>query len=272
MSLLHAGALCSAEYENVNSAPISSALPSESEPEKRNNITKFDGESFNYNIGFWIFKKMGIVKLQSKKEDNNIIVTIDAYTTGMIDKVLHRHNFYKTTMTLDNDTHKLKPLDTYEKKIKGDNERIKITNYDYVNNIRKFRIWKDGIFHRENEVTFDKKVSDDGISALYNLRNEMYGEIKEGASFNICTVYKDSSTDSEILVRSPKNSDKLSKWNNTPFNASFATDITMDPEIFDSEEGKLVILFTDDLLPIGFIAKDVLGFGDLYGVLKEGAN
>ena len=55
-------------------------------------------------------------------------------------------------------------------------------------------------------------------------------------------------------------------------NIRFAADITMDPEIFDSEEGKLVILFTGDLKPVGFIAKNVIGFGDLYGVLDEEVN
>ena len=46
----------------------------------------------------------------------------------------------------------------------------------------------------------------------------------------------------------------------------------VDPEVFDSKDGKVVVLFTDDLLPIGFIAKNVLGFGDLYGNLEEKTN
>ena len=112
-------------------------------------ITKFVGESLKYDVGFWIFNKIGTVELQTLRDGNNIVVTIDGSTTGMIDSILHRHNFYKTTLTLDKDMNRLKPLSTYEKKIKGDKERVKVTDYDYVNNMRKFTIWKNGKFRRE---------------------------------------------------------------------------------------------------------------------------
>ena len=100
----------------------------------------------------------------------------------------------------------------------------------------------------------------------------MYGKIKDGARFNISTAYKDRTSDSTIYVRTPVNSDNLYKRMGSNFTASFAAEISIDPEVFDSKDGKVVILFTDDLLPIGFIAKNVLGFGDLYGNLEEKAN
>ncbi|MBT6562892.1 MAG: DUF3108 domain-containing protein [Candidatus Scalindua sp.] len=235
-------------------------------------ITKFVGESLKYDVGFWIFNKIGTVELQTLRDGNNIVVTIDGSTTGMIDSILHRHNLYKTTLTLDKDMNRLKPLSTYEKKIKGDKERVKVTDYDYVNNMRKFTIWKNGKFRREREVKLDSKVSDDGISAFYNLRSEMYGEIKDGARFNISTAYKDRTSDSTIYVRTPVNSDNLYKRMGSNLTASFAAEISIDPEVFDSKDGKVVILFTDDFLPIGFIAKNVFGFGDLYGNLEEKTN
>lgn len=268
----HMGYLFSEEYEKERNALTSSALSLEIERENKNNFTRFDGELFKYNIGIWFFKKMGTATLHCKKEHDHMIVTIDAATTGMIGKMLHRHNTYRTTMFLDKDTNSLKPLDTYEKKIKGEKERIKITNYDYIKDVRKYRIWKNGTFRRENEIKLESRVRDDGISAFYNLRNEMYGEVKEGAIFDICTAYRDRSTDSKVYIRLPEKSDKLSKWDKGGINVRFAADITMDPEIFDSEGGKLVILFTEDLKPVGFIARDVVGFGDLYGVLESNTN
>ena len=138
--------------------------------------------------------------------------------------------------------------------------------------MRKFTIWKNGKFRREREVKLDSKVSDDGISAFYNLRSEMYGEIKDGARFNISTAYKDRTSDSTIYVRTPVSSDNLYKRMGSNFTASFAAEINIDPEVFDSKDGKVVILFTDDLMPIGFIAKNVFGFGDLYGNLEEKTN
>ena len=60
---------------------------------------------------------MGTATLQCKVEEGNVTVTLDAYTTGLIDKILHRHNNYKATLVLDKSTNKLKPLVTYEEKI-----------------------------------------------------------------------------------------------------------------------------------------------------------
>ncbi len=270
ISFFHIESLCS--EENVSKDIVTSHTDFSHGTETECDITKYVGETLKYNVGFWIFNKIGTVELQTLRDGNNIVVTIDSSTTGMIDSILHRHNFYKTTLTLDKDMNRLKPLNTYEKKIKGDKERVKVTDYDYVNNLRKFTIWKNGKFRREREVKLDSKASDDGISAFYNLRSEMYGEIKDGASFNISTTYKDRTSDSTIYVRTQENSDNLYKRQGSNFTASFAAEISIDPEVFDSKDGKVVILFTDDLLPIGFIAKNVLGFGDLYGNLEEKAN
>ena len=270
ISLINIKTLCSEEDVNKNIVTTHTGLSHGTETEY--DITKFVGESLKYDVGFWIFNKIGIVELHTLRDGNNIVVTIDGSTTGMIDSILHRHNVYKTTLALDKDIKRLKPLSTYEKKIKGDKERVKVTDYDYLNNMRKYTIWKDGKFRREREVKLESKVSDDGISAFYNLRGEMYGEIKDGARFNICTAYKDRTSDSTIYIRTPANSDNLYKRMGSNFTASFAAEINIDPEVFDSKNGKVVILFTDDLLPIGFIAKNVLGFGDLYGNLEEETN
>ena len=270
ISFINIETLCS--EEDVSKGIVTTRTGLSLGTETECDITKFVGESLKYNVGFWIFNKIGTVELQTLRDGNNIVVTIDGSTTGMIDSILHRHNFYKTTLTLDKEMNRLKPLSTYEKKIKGDKERVKVTDYDYVSNMRKFTIWRNGKFHREREVKFDGKVSDDGISAFYNLRSEMYGEIKDGAKFNICTAYKDRTSDSTIYVRTPVNSDSLYKRMGSNLTASFAAELNIDPEVFDSKDGKVLILFTDDLLPIGFIAKNVFGFGDLYGNLEEKTN
>ena len=130
----------------------------------------------------------------------------------MIDSILHRHNFYKTTLTLDKDMNRLKPLSTYEKKIKGDKERVKVTDYDYVKNMRKFTIWKE----RENSVENAKlslivKLVTTESQRFITSEVKCTGEIKDGARFNISTAYKDRTSDSTIYVRTPINSDNLYK-------------------------------------------------------------
>jgi hypothetical protein len=110
------------------------------------------------------------------------------------------------------------------------------------------------------------------ISVTYNFRNEIYGEVKEGSSFNISTVYKDKSPNFSANVRSAEDSDELSKWQDIIPDIKYVVDVALDPELLDSKEGKLVVLLTDDLIPVGYVAKDVIGFGDLYGFLEEDVN
>ncbi|GJQ59963.1 MAG: DUF3108 domain-containing protein [Candidatus Scalindua sp. AMX11] len=232
-------------------------------------IGKFEDEFLKYNIGFWFFKKMGEVTLQCKRETNTLAITIDGCTTGLVDKIVHRHNVYKTTMVFDEETKRLKPVSSYEKKIKGDEERVKITHYDYGKNIRKFTILRNGVFRREQEVNLDTASNDDGISAFYNLRNESYGRVKDGANFTIKTAHKERISESKISVRSIADSDDLSRWKDRTRDVELMAEITLDPEVIESKQGKLDILLTGDFLPIGFIVRDVIGFGDLYGVLEQ---
>jgi len=153
VSVINIKTLCS--EEDVGKETVTTHTGSSHGTDMESDVTKFVGESLKFHIGFWIFNKIGTVELQTLRDGNNIVVTIDGSTTGMIDSILHRHNFYKTTLTLDKEMNRLKPLSTYEKKIKGDKERVKVTDYDYVNHMRKFTIWKNGKFRREREVKLD---------------------------------------------------------------------------------------------------------------------
>ena len=126
--------------------------------------------------------------------------------------------------------------------------------------------------HKEGSLQLEPDGCDDMISVSYNFRNEIYGEVKEGASLNITTVYKDKSPNFSANVRSADNSNELSKWKDLFPDIKYVVDVALDPELLDSKEGKLVILLTEDLTPVGYVAKDVIGFGDLYGFLEEDVN
>lgn len=77
---------------------------------------KFEGEVLKYNIGFWLFKKVGTATFKCEKDGDNLVVTIDAHTEGFLDKIIHRHNIYRTTMVIDDITDRLKPINSYRKK------------------------------------------------------------------------------------------------------------------------------------------------------------
>jgi len=233
---------------------------------------KFEGEVLKYNIGFWLFKKVGTATFRCEKNGDGLVVTIDASTAGFLDKIIHRHNIYRTTMIIDDITDRLKPINSYEKKVKREKERIMVTDYDYDNNIYNYKTWRHGVVHKEGSLKLESGVCDDMISVSYNFRNEIYGEVKEGASFNITTVYKDKSPNFSANVRSVEGSDELSKWQDIIPDIKYIVDVTLDPELLDSKGGKLVVLLTEDLTPVGYVAKDVVGFGDLYGFLEEDIN
>ncbi len=263
------GLLLSFFFHNTVSTP---AFPSSNERGKKNDVRKFEGEVLKYNIGFWLFKKVGTATFKCERNSNDLVVTIDACTVGFLDKIIHRHNIYRTVMKIEDGTSRLMPVSSYEKKIKRGKERVMITNYDYENNICNFETWKNGVIYKKGSVKLEPDKCDDMMSVSYNFRNEIYGGVKEGASFNITTVYKDKFPSFSANVRSAGNSDELSKWKDIIPNVKYVADVALDPEVLDSEEGKLVVLYTEDLIPVGYIAKDVIGFGDLYGILVEDEN
>ncbi|KKN18297.1 hypothetical protein LCGC14_0957190 [marine sediment metagenome] len=263
------GLLLAFFFHNVVSTP---AFPSGSEQGRKNDVKKFEGEVLKYNIGFWLFKRIGAATFKCERNSNNLVVTIDAGTAGFFDKIIHRHNIYRTIMKIEDGTNRLMPISSYEKKIKRKKERVMATNYDYENDICNFKTWRNGVIHKEGSVKLEPDKCDDMISVSYNFRNEIYGEVKEGASFNVTTVYKDKSPNFSVNVSSADNSDELSKWKDIITDVKYVTDIALDPEVLDSKEGKLIVLYTEDLVPVGFIAKDVIGFGDLYGFLIEDAD
>ncbi len=230
---------------------------------------KFEGEVLKYNIGFWLFKNVGTAPFKCEKKDDGLVVTIDACTAGFLDKMIHRHNIYRTTMTIDNITNRLKPVNSYEKKVKREKERIMITDYDYENNICNYKTWRHGVVYKEGSIELEPEGCDDMISVTYNLRNEIYGDVKDGATFNITTVYKYKSPNFSANVRSAEYSDELSKWQDIIPDIKYVVNVALDPELLDSKEGKLIVLLTEDLIPVVYVAKDVIGFGDLYGVLDR---
>jgi hypothetical protein len=263
------GLLLAFFFHNVISTP---AFPSDNEQSRRNNVKKFEGEVLKYNIGFWLFKKVGTVTFKCDRNSNDLVVTIDACTVGFFDKIIHRHNIYRTIMKVEDGTNRLMPISSYEKKIKREKERVMITNYDYEKNICEYKTWREGVIRKEGSVRLEPDKCDDMISVSYNFRNEIYGEVKDGTGFNITTVYKDKFPGFSVNVHSADNSDEFSKWKDIIPNVKYVADVLLDPEILDSKEGKLVVLYTEDLIPVGFIAKDIIGFGDLYGFLVEDEN
>jgi hypothetical protein len=256
-------------FHNAVSTP---AFPSGSEQGRKNDVRKFEGEVLKYNIGFWIFKKVGTATFKCERSSNDLVVTIDAGTAGFLDKIIHRHNIYRTIMKIEDGTNRLMPVSSYEKKIKRKKERVMITNYDYDNNMCEYKTWRNGAIHKKGSLKLETGKCDDTISVGYNFRNEIYGEVKEGASFNITTVYKDKPTNLNVNVSSADNAVELSKWINIIPDVKYVTNVALDPGVLDSKEGKLVVLYTEDLIPVCFIAKDVIGFGDLYGLLVEDEN
>ena len=124
---------------------------------------KFEGEVLKYNIGFWLFKKVGTATFKCEKDGDNLVVTIDAHTEGFLDKIIHRHNIYRTTMVIDDITDRLKPINSYEKKIKRKKERVMVTDYDYENNICNYKTWRRGVVHKEGSLKLEPKGCDDMI-------------------------------------------------------------------------------------------------------------
>jgi len=142
----------------------------------------FKGEELVYEIGVWLFKRAAMGRLSFKEMDKRgcYMATLQAETLGVLGWLSrYRVDTYRATMEEIDGGRCLRSL-SFEEDVKiGSKLRRKIHVFDYQK--RKWiqlRRSKDGVMERTEEEIPPGKVYDDFITASYNFRYGVYGEIQ----------------------------------------------------------------------------------------------
>ncbi len=230
----------------------------------------FVGEKFTYQIGFWILDNVatGSISLE-KGPDGDYIATLTAQTTGVVGWLLrYRKDTYTAHMKMIDGGRRF-ITKTFEKRVEFRGKvRRGITKLDYEKRLLTWRSWGGGKEEKSGRDEIPEGVYYDGpLTAFYNFRYGVYGPIEEGRTYNIKTFPKKGVSD--IFLRIATREEMKRRLKDKARLGNYLADVKIDKELFGSQSGDIEIIFTDDLVPVEAVAKDIIFFGDVRGTLKE---
>jgi hypothetical protein len=231
----------------------------------------FKGEELVYEIGFWLFKRAALGKLsfQEMEKEGYYLATLKAETLGVLGWVTrYRVDTYRSTMVEIDGGKCLRSL-SFEEDVKiGSKLRKKAHQFDYQK--RKwiqFRLRRDGVMERTEEEIPPGMVYDDFLTASYNFRYGVYGEIERGRKYTVATFPRKGSSSYEVNVAAKEEEEKRKKSEKFKDGKDFYVKLYLDPEITHSKEGLIEGWLSKEFYPIEGMIKDVVLFGDVKGTL-----
>lgn len=228
----------------------------------------FLGEGLVYEIGFWFFQEVAIGKIGLEKGENNeYVATLTAYTTGVVDKFIkHRKDVYVSRLKLSPDGKRFLTK-SFEKTISIGTDKLirSSTVFDYDRMTMTWKSTKNGKETSAGIIDLPKdKYCDDPLGAFYNFRHGVYGPHEAGREYTIYSFPKEDHVPKIFLKI-----DSKEKSPGPGRKGDFLATARIDKELFGSQTGDIDIVFTDGMLPIEAVAKELLFFGDVKGRLKK---
>jgi hypothetical protein len=231
----------------------------------------FEGEELHYEIGFWIFKKVAQGKLIFKGtgEKGRYLATLQGETLGVFGWVArYRVDTYRSIMEEIEGGRRLRSL-SFEEDVKiGSKLRRRTHFFDYPKRKWiKVRQGKDGTPVRTEEEIPLGIIYDDFVTASYNFRYGVYGEIDRGRKYTVPTFPKKGPSSYEVKVASKEEEEKKRKSEKIKDGKEYFVKLSLDAEVTHSKEGLIEGWLSKDLYPIEGTIKDVILFGDVKGTL-----
>ncbi|MEK6758435.1 MAG: DUF3108 domain-containing protein [Deltaproteobacteria bacterium] len=239
--------------------------------EAANVAEAFVDEELVYKIGFWLFDDVaeGVLTLKAG-ENGEYIATLNAYTTGVVDTLLrHRKDIYVAHLVLADGGRRFISK-RFEKRIEMDGKKkTSITVIDYDKREIRWTSTETGKDNKSGSNPIPPGIYADGpLAAFYNFRYGVYGPIKEDTEYKILTFPKEDHVPEIYLKIAAK--DEMAKRVRSAKErraADMLADVRLDKELFGSQTGNVEILFSDDMVPVVAVAKDLVLFGDVRGRL-----
>jgi len=247
-------------------------LPAPPRKGRGNSIGQFfNGEELQYAIGVWMFKKMALGKISFKemKEKGRYLSTLQGETLGILGWVArYRTDTYRSVMEEIDGGRRLRSL-SFEEDVKvGNSLRWRSHFFDYQNRKWiKVRQRKDGTRVRTEEEIPSGMVYDDFVTASYNFRYGVYGDIERGRKYTVATFPKMGPSSYEVRVASKEEEEKRRKSEKLKDGKEYLLKLFLDPEVTHSKEGLIEGWLSKELYPTEGTIKGVMFFGDVRGTL-----
>lgn len=231
---------------------------------------RFHGEVLKYDIGFWIFTRVGEGEAVFQRSGNGRYLAYhEGKTLGFVGWISrYRRDLYRSMMGTMNNGKRLIPLRFEEEVIIGKKIRKRITIYDY--NVRRVLVEtqkEEKITREEMEIPFGV-IYDDPMTAFYNFRFGVYGKVEPGKEFSIYTVPREGSQKViRLVVASKEEAGRRRSQEAEKKRKDLFITVRLDRELVGSLQGLVETWFSADIVPVSGVAKDVFFWGDITGKL-----
>ena len=231
----------------------------------------YKGEELTYEIGLWVLPRVALGRLsfQETQTKGHYVLLLQAETLGVMGWVSrYRVDTYRAIAEEIDGGRRLRSL-SFEEHVKiGNRIRRKIHTFDHER-----RTWivdqlrRDGTLRRKEMKIPEGMIYDDFITAAYNFRYGVYGNIERGKKYTIPTFPRKRAYNYEVRVASQEEEEKRRRSESSTAGKDFYVKLSIDPDITHSKEGLVEGWLTKDLYPVEGALKDVILFGDIKGKL-----
>jgi hypothetical protein len=231
----------------------------------------FKGEELSYEIGFWLFKRAALGKLSftETEKKGRYMAVLQTETMGVLGFIArYRVDIYRSVMEEVDGGRRLRAI-SFEEDVKvGERVRRRSYLFDYQR-MRwvQMRRKKDGTLAKTEEEIPPGKTYDDFVTASYNFRYGVYGEIERGKKYSVPTFPKKGPSSYEVRVATKEEEERRKKSEKVKDEKDYFVKLFLDPEITHSKEGLIEGWLSKDLYPIEGTIRDVVLFGDVIGRL-----
>jgi hypothetical protein len=230
----------------------------------------FQGEVMKYDIGFWIFRRVGEGVATFHSLGNGRYAAFhEGRTLGFVGWISrYRRDVYRSTMGTINNGRRLIPLRFEEDVIIGPKIRKRITIYEYAARKVIIETQKEGRIRREEVEIPHGILYDDPMTAFYNFRFGVYGKVEPGKEFTIRTVPREGSRKTiRLTVASKEEEGRRRSAEVEKDGKDLFIKVHLDKELVGSLHGEVEVWFSKDIIPMTGVAKDVFFYGDIRGQL-----
>ena len=231
----------------------------------------FNGEELVYEIGAWPFKRaaLGKLSIQETGKKGHYMAMIEAETLGVLGWLTrYRKDTYRSTMEEIDGRSRFRSL-SFEEDVKiGSKLRKRIHHFDYQKNKwTQFRRRKDGSMGKTEAEIPPGMAYDDFVTASYNFRFGVYGEIERGRKYVVSTFPRKGSSNYEVNVAGKEEEETRKRSEKVKAGKEFYVKLFLDPEITHSKEGLIEGWLSKESYPMEGRIKDVVLYGDVRGTL-----
>lgn len=235
-------------------------------------LEKMVGESLTFNVAFLWMDHLADARLtfDRGKRPGTFRAELEASTRGFAAFVSHnRVQTYMSLMELEPDG-RLRSLvhEAHTYKGKGKHRRDSFTRltFDYGKHQVHYQKFNDGVLTGNHlyPMKGDKPLND-ALTAFYAFRAGQWGALAPGRRYVIPTFNRKGKAQIVVQTLSSGQSPAPNFFPST----GLLCRVILDPEVFDTGGGAVYVWFNKDGRPARGIVEDVLGMGDVRGVLRK---